>query len=591
MRRRILCLLLALTAALCGCGAAEPSPAPAECRLVVEQSEAFTAPEYSVVVAKGAAARLRLTPAEGWVLTGTDRPDATLTPEPDGTALLTVPRLRYSAVVTVQAEPAPYRIRYEAAGGAAEDGATARTLAYNAKQLRPNTATELFRRAGYTQTGWSTAPDGTAPVIGLGSRVEVCGGTATLYAQWAAWTDVACFAYEIANGGVTVTGCTAQGQRLVIPAEIEGLPVTALAAGAFCRLPCTEVIFPESLRTVAQGAFVDCPVARLTLFDSIQTLYDGAFVGTKLQTLRINAARPPVYSGGYFATFADKYDRLLALAPKRKLVLFSGSSTRFGYDSAAIDAAFPEYEVVNMGVFAYTAALPQLLLIEPHLLPGDVLLHSPEFDAAQRQFCTQNTLDAPFFCMMEANYDMLASLDLTRFDNVLSALHEYLAGKASLPCKAYSLSPVDFDEDGNPTALPSYNAYGDYILYRPNAESDTPVYGLPVPYTVEAYPYGQFLAPYNAVCREFLAKGIAVYVTYAPRNRQALSAESTPEARAALDAYLRANLIVPVISPLEEALWPGRYLYGTDNHLSTEGVALRTARIIEELKAALGGAQ
>ena len=79
-----------------------------------------------------------------------------------------------------------------------------------------------------------------------------------------------------------------------------------------------------------------------------------------LHTLHINAIelRPTVEI--YFDTFQDKYDRLLSMKDKKKIVLFSGSSTRFGYDSEMIDQAFPDYEVVNMGVFAYSPALPQL---------------------------------------------------------------------------------------------------------------------------------------------------------------------------------------------------------------------------------------
>ena len=96
-------------------------------------------------------------------------------------------------------------------------------------------------------------------------------------------------------------------------------------------------------------------------------------------------------------------------AGRRKLVLFSGSSARFGYDSAALDAAFPAYDVVNMGVFAYTNALPQLELIRAAMEPGDLLLIAPELDAAKRQFCTTNALDAPFFNLMEENYDLLAA--------------------------------------------------------------------------------------------------------------------------------------------------------------------------------------
>ena len=45
---------------------------------------------------------------------------------------------------------------------------------------------------------------------------------------------------------------------------------------------------------------------------------------------------------------------------------------------------------------------------------------------------------------------------------------------------------------------------------------------------------------------------------------------------------------MPVLTDLESSLVSGRYLCGTDNHLSTEGVALRTAEIVAALSARLG---
>ena len=100
----------------------------------------------------------------------------------------------------------------------------------------------------------------------------------------------------------------------------------ALLQNAACR----EIILPDTLRRIEPGAFTGCAVESLTLFDNLQTVSDYAFEGcTALRTLHINAATAPVYSGSYYATFADKYDRLLSLSKTRKLVLFSGSSARF----------------------------------------------------------------------------------------------------------------------------------------------------------------------------------------------------------------------------------------------------------------------
>ena len=85
----------------------------------------------------------------------------------------------------------------------------------------------------------------------------------------------------------------------------------------------------------------------------------------------------------------------------------------------------------------------------------------------------------------------------------------------------------------------------------------------------------------------FTADGVRVWLTYSPRNSQAVSEASTPEAIAALDAYFRENLNAVFLTPLQDSLMPGRYFYGTDNHLSTNGVALRTAQVITALKDAL----
>ena len=101
---------------------------------------------------------------------------------------------------------------------------------------------------------------------------------------------------------------------------------------------------------------------------------------------------------------------------------------------------------------------------------------------------------------------------------------------------------------------------------------------------MEDFPQWLYIEPANQVYRQFQQAGIYVYMTYSPRNRLCISDESTPEARQELDAYFRRTLAIPIISQLEDSLVPGRYLYGTDNHLSTEGVELRTRQVLEELK-------
>lgn len=460
------------------------------------------------------------------------------------------------------------------------------SVAVARSHLRPNTSigTDLFERPGYTQIGWNTEPDGSGIPAGLGSRVDWREGMA-LYAQWVPWTKSSCFRYEEQGEFAAITGFDGQEDTICIPPELDGRKVRRIRDGAFAGAHCSRVILPPGIYEVESGAFQSASLKELYLYDDISRISDHAFTGCgQFQTLHINAALPPVYSGNYFDTFQDKYDRLLQLKDRKKIVLFSGSSTRFGYDSAMIDEAFEEYEVVNMGVFAYTPALPQLCLILDCMQEGDILLHSPEFDASNRQFCEQKSLDYATFAMMESNYDAFAQLDIRDFEQVFTAWNAYNAGREGMEKKNYGISASHYDEDGVPVEVESYNQYGDYCLYRPNSSEDQPIYGLPVHYTVNAFPKEKYIEPLNAVYGMFLEKGAEVYFTYSPRNKHALSEDSTQEERERLHEYFQEHLAVPVITDLEDSLVSGVYLYGTDNHLSTEGVEIRTRQVIEALK-------
>ena len=564
MKKAALFVMAALLFALTACGAPEGKGEAFPRRVVLEAGEGFTADRYAAQTAPGGELRFELREDEGYTVTGADFPGYALERRQGGGVILVLRPVRYSTAVRLEVERSGQTLRYHANGGArldGGDGAQAVEAPVTPSHLRLNTSTgtDLFQRPGHTLTGWNTEPDGSGGAVGLGSRVGPEEGL-TLYAQWSPWSAPELFQWERWGDGAAVTGYAGEEEILTVPAELDGLPVRCIRAGAFAGADCRGVILPDTLRTVENGAFDGCALSQLTLFDSLRTVSDYSFSHCEnLRTLRINAALPPVFSGSYYASFADKFDRLLSLK-----------------------------DVVNMGVFAYTNALPQLELILTCVGEGDVLVHSPEFDAAQRQFCTSANLDGPFFNMMEANYDMVSLLDLREYGQVFTALSAYLSGREGMEARSYALSPADFDEEGTPVDTPSYNQYGDYILYRPNAQDEDPVYGLPVDYTVRSFPKSAFIDPLNREYRRFLDKGAAVFFTYAPRNRLAISEDSTPEARRALDAWFREVLCVPVLTDLESSLVSGRYLYGTDNHLSTEGVALRTAEIIAALSARLG---
>ena len=477
-------------------------------------------------------------------------------------------------------------IRYEGNSGTLLAGTgTAMETTYTIGFLRVNTlqGTNVFERDEYVQTCWNTKADGSGISIGLGSRIDAQDDL-VLYAQWLAETSAQDFTWDIQDNEAWITGYSGDDPLCVIPAMLGNIPVRGIRESAFFGASIRTLVLSPGLYTVESYAFAQSAVEEVYLYDSLQFIDDSTFDQCNtLRTLHINAATSPVYSISYYATFADKYDRLLSIQGQKKLVLFAGSSTRFGFDSEKLSKAFPAYQVANMGVYAYSNALPQLEIIRQHMDAGDVLLHTPEFDTLQNQFCEKTALDEHFYAMMEANYDMVAELDMREYTEVFSSMNTYLAIRQDMPKLSYADSPAHYDDDGVHYLRDTYNKYGDITILRPNENRDELLQYMRANYTTVPFHEGR-LAALNREYQRFLAQDIIVFFSYSPRNRSSLTAESTPEARAELDQLLRKELCVPVISDMEESLLSGMYFYIIDSHLSTEGVAIRTERIIRDLQ-------
>jgi hypothetical protein len=88
--------------------------------------------------------------------------------------------------------------------------------------------------------------------------------------------------------GIIITGYTGAAEKVVIPAEIEGIPVRVIGGGAFRNLDITEIIIPDTVTTIAgpsaawlhDGAFRSCAgLTSVTLSNSLTTIGDNAFYG------------------------------------------------------------------------------------------------------------------------------------------------------------------------------------------------------------------------------------------------------------------------------------------------------------------------
>ena len=257
-----------------------------------------------------------------------------------------------------------------------------------------------------------------------------------------------------------------------------------IRAGAFSGADFREFVCSDTVQTIEAGAFENAKMETLTLYDNLMQISDESFRGCSIRTLYLNARRAPVYAGSYFSAFPDKCGRLFSITGK-KIVLFSGSSGRYGYDSAVIADAFQEYNVVNMGTYAYTNAKPQLDIVLQAMKKGDILVEAPEFDAAVQQFCETDEMDRFFFSLVETDYDLITLLDLQKYTKVFDSLNEYLHEHSKMEAKDYSYLASEYDDDGNRIDYPTYNEYGDYTLKRPNSARDEMHRIIPADYTTD----------------------------------------------------------------------------------------------------------
>lgn len=571
----VLFLLAEVLVLLSACARADAPETASFVRVVVEDGSGYAAQVRVQNALQGSDVQFFVALSDGCIITGTDYPDATIDSR-DGSAVVTLHNVRYSTVVrlTVEHELVTYDLG---------DGRVIRLPVYRGHD-KMNTWgwREDFSREGYVLTGWLTE---AGEHIGLGSRTDHTNRILT--ADWAKESSETEFCYEVSDGIAFITAYTGAELVCVVPAELGGAPTAKILAGAFTHAGIETLILPPTVIEIEAGAFAGAALREIYLYDNIHSVSSESFADCSgLERLHINAATSPVYSGTYYDTFSDKLDRLIELREQKKIVLFSGSSARFGYDSERLDREFSEYEVVNMGVFAYTNALPQLELIRRYMLPGDILIDAPEFDTVSTQFCTSNALDMHFFCMTESNYDIVALLDLRECSNVFSAFGAYLSARSGMEGKSYNISAGTRDEDGHEVGFRTYNDYGDFIYPRPNGVDGELLKFIRTDYTVEGIPEAA-VQTLNRELIRFQDDGVEVFFTFAPRNISSLTESSTLQARKALQVYLTQTLAVPVISDMEDYLYPSRYFYEIDNHLSDEGVQLRTAKIIEDLRKAL----
>ena len=163
------------------------------------------------------------------------------------------------ATLTAQWTPRSYTISFDSADGSAVSSITA---PYGSALTAPAAPT----RDGYMFAGWSPAFPATMPL-----------GGATLVASW---TPEGVLTWTVSDGTVTITGTQQKPVGdFVIPAEIDGLPVTSIGNYAFEHCSgLTSVTIPDSVKSIGNYAFEYCSgLTAITIPDSVTSIGNYAF--------------------------------------------------------------------------------------------------------------------------------------------------------------------------------------------------------------------------------------------------------------------------------------------------------------------------
>lgn len=274
----------------------------------------------------------------------------------------------------------------------------------------------------------------------------------------------------------------------------------------------------------------------------------------------------PQYLNNYQAALIDKNERLCSIDGP-KIVLVGNSNLTFGIDSKAIEEAFG-MPVVNMGMHGGLGNAFNEQAAVQNICEGDIVILSysnfDDGDVIRNQQLAWITI--------ENHLELWNYIRPKDWKEMIRAYPTYLRG-----CLGLWSQGIGNMDSGDVYSRLQFNEYGDNIYDRPGLIPDTDFSPVRISETGE-----ETIDRINALNARLEREGATLLMAAYPI---AIS-EYTPgrEEYEAFSDKIAGLLDCPLISRYEDYMMDKELFYNTYMHLNNEGVKVRTALLIEDLR-------
>lgn len=297
---------------------------------------------------------------------------------------------------------------------------------------------------------------------------------------------------------------------------------------------------------------------------------------------KINYSKPNIYSNTYYAALIDKINLLEENKNKRKIILIGGSNVAFGFNSKIIQEEFPEYKVINFGLYAALGTKLMIDLSKEYINKNDLIFIIPEIsnESMSLYFNPINTLKA-----IEENLELVKKLPRDNQRQVVGAYFDFVNEKNTYkePIKTNGVYQRNnfneygdihyLDKDDNDVLLRSQNRMG-------NLHFDG---SMPVSYSIQIN--SDFIDYLNDFNKYVISKGATTYYSFSPVNDLSTIQTGLELEKQAIDLYwnLRDNLDFKVIGNPIDYVIDAHYFYDSNFHLNDSGAILRTLIFLKDI--------